>query len=44
LRKLLRFFVRNRPRSLPLSSIQGYPRGGFADDLRRYAPHLFTAE
>jgi hypothetical protein len=43
LRKLLRF-VRTGPRSLPLRNVQGYPRGGFADDLRRYAPHLFAAE
>jgi hypothetical protein len=43
LRRLLRF-VKTGPRSLPLKNIQGYPRGGFADDLRRYAPHLFTAE
>jgi hypothetical protein len=43
LRRLLRF-VRTGPRSLPLKNFQGYPRGGFADDLRRYAPHLFPAE
>ena len=44
LRKMLRWVSRNEPRFLPLRAIQGHPRGGFADDLRRYAPHLFTAE
>jgi hypothetical protein len=43
LRKLLRF-VKTGPRSLSLRSIQGYPRGDFAANLRRYAPHLFPAE
>lgn len=27
-----------------LRSVRGYPEGDFADDLRRYAPHLFDAE
>jgi hypothetical protein len=43
-RKVLRLFVRNEPRFLSLGTMQGYPHGDFADNLRRYAPHLFTAE
>jgi hypothetical protein len=44
--------VRRRPRLFPrgqldyfyLTGFRGYPDGALADDLRRYAPHLFTAE
>lgn len=25
----------------PLTGVRGWPKGNFADDLRRYAPHLF---
>jgi hypothetical protein len=44
LRKVLRRFVGDAPRFLSLQTIQGHSQGGFADDLRRYAPHLFAAE
>jgi hypothetical protein len=44
--------VRRAPRLFPrgqldyfyLTGFQGYPDGALADDLRHYAPHLFTAE
>ncbi len=44
--------VRRTPRLFPrgqldyfyLTGFRGYPDGALADDLRHYAPHLFTAE
>jgi hypothetical protein len=44
---LRKFFLRFTPkigRSISLYGVQGYPKGKFADQLRRYAPQLFTEE